>query len=233
MEFEHRKFAAESAEFHRAIDEILELDIPKKDLIHQYPIYSGFVNLGHHLALYELFKKTLTLSGHVAEIGTWKGAGLLFFAKLIKLFEPHSNTQVHGFDWFEGMDPDPEMDALTHQGMYKAEYELLLELIRIQKLENIAFVHKLDVAKEITKFFEEFPSLRFKLIYLDCGIYAVVKKSIQAFWPRLVKGGILIFDHFNNSAVPQECRAIQEELGDVEMHQIEFCRRPTGYVVKA
>ena len=24
----------------------------------------------------------------------------------------------------------------------------------------------------------------------------------------------------------------QEELGDVEMHQIEFCRRPTGYVVK-
>ena len=58
-----------------------------------------------YLAFNELYKKVLELPSHIAEVGTVRGASLVFFGKLIRLFEPHSDTQAHGFDWFERMKP--------------------------------------------------------------------------------------------------------------------------------
>jgi len=63
------------------------------------------MNIGRFLALYETYKRTLNLAGHIAEVGVWKASSLLYFAKLTRLFESESPTLVHGFDWYRGMVP--------------------------------------------------------------------------------------------------------------------------------
>ena len=41
--------------------------------------------------------------------------------------------------------------------------------------------------------------MRFKLVFIDCGIEKVLINTLPHVWSRLVKGGILILDHYNAS----------------------------------
>jgi hypothetical protein len=227
-----QKHALEDEKFHAYVGELLGMDIPPKEFIHLFPLFTGWVNLARYLGLYELYKLTRGVLGHMAEIGTWKGSSFLFLAKLVRIFEPHSTTQVHGFDWFAGMKYDSVQDKTDHQGMYTADQATLERLVRMQGLENTAILHSMDVTKELAPFMEAHPSLQFKLVFLDCAAYQVVTKSLEALWPRVTPGGVIIFDHANNSELPQEQQAIRDFLGDVKLRTLDFCRTPTAYLVK-
>ncbi len=47
-----------------------------------------------------------------------KSIFILFF-QLVQIFEPHSMSQVHGFDWFKGMDMDAPLDNKEFYGLHK------------------------------------------------------------------------------------------------------------------
>ena len=117
--------------------------------------------------------------GHIAEIGSYKGASLLHFSKLVKIFEGESLTQVHGFDWFQGTGKD-EINSFVEEGTYKESYERLIELIKIQGLENQTFIHKMDVTKELGPFLQQYLHMQFKLVFLDAGMYNIVKTVLAA-----------------------------------------------------
>lgn len=223
------RFSAVDAQFHEAVQKIIATNPAAIDLIHQFPLYAGNVNLARYLALYEAFKKVANLNGHYADIGTWKGSSLLFIAKLIKLFEPYSYSQAHGFDWFQGMDP-----SSNAEGNYKGDYESLLELIAIQGLGDITQVHKLDLTTELKAFFDIDPysGMRFKYIFLDCGIGSVLESALKHFWPRLCKGGILLFDHYGTSDCAIEAQVVDRFLKGQTMQSFSFARQPTAYVIK-
>jgi len=202
-------------------DYIAKLPPESKEYIYQFPLYVGQVNIGRHLFFYELYKKVLELNGHIADVGTYKGASFLFMAKLVRLFEPYNTTQVHGFDWFEGMG----------DGQYKCEYETLTDLISWQDLQDVAVLHKMDLTKELGGFFDDNPHLRFKYVFIDCGIRAVMDEALKYFWPRLVTGGILVMDHYNCEVSPEESNILEKYTNEPVM-QMPFNRQPTGYVVK-
>lgn len=230
---EHQKFEARAAEYHNGVQEILKLGYDSVDYIHHNPAFNGKENMARILSLYEIYKKVIDLSGHVAEVGVWKGATLLLFAKLISLFETYSYTQVHGFDWFQGMDPDSNYDRNTKPGSYQSDYDTLLKLVQIQKLDNICKIHRMDVTKDLGNFFEIYPSLRFKLVFLDAGTYEFVKSCIQQFWPRLQKGGIMFFDQYNECRATGETIAATEMLpADVQVQTIRWTKQPSAFVVK-
>jgi predicted O-methyltransferase YrrM len=181
--------------------------------------------------LYEAYKMTLGLAGHIAEAGVYKGAGTLFFAKLAQIFEPESLTLVHGFDWFEGARPTSEEPNII-EGAYKEDYERLMSLVRAQRLDNIVHIHKLDLRADLEQFFDTNRYMQFKLVFLDAGLYDIVKSCLVHFWPRLSSGGIIIFDQFNHELGPGETRAIKEFLPDAKMQAFPFGTMPTAYVVK-
>jgi len=228
------KFKDIDKEFHKNMNEILNLDIPKINLIHHFPVFIGHVNLAKYLFLYDLYKKCFELSAHIADVGTWKGASFLFMAKLVRLFENYNNTQVHGFDWFEGMEPgedDKKLDE-DYLSKYKSDYEMLLKLIDLQKLNDIAILHKMDITKELDTFFKKNPHLRFKMVFIDCGIKEVLDKSLENFWQRLVNGGILIMDHYNVEVSPSESEIVERYVGKNYIRQFPFNRQPTAYIIK-
>ena len=99
-----------------------------------FPAYVGHMALNRVLTIYELYKMSLGLAGHIADVGVYRGASSLLFAKLIKIFESESLTLCHGFDWFEGTGEVSEKDTdIVPEGSYKADYEELVTLIKNNK----------------------------------------------------------------------------------------------------
>ena len=229
--FNRGKFSDIDKDYFYYIDELLKSNVDKKDLIYNFPVYVGSVNLGRFLFFYDLYKQIYELNGHIADIGTYKGASLLTFAKLVKLFEPYNITQVYGFDWFKGMQASSE-DNSQYDGQYVADYEQLSKLIELQKLDNIAVLHKMDIEKETDDCMKDNPYMKFKLVFVDCGIKNVLEKSLENFWPRIINGGILIMDHYNGECSPAESNIVDKYIGKNHIKQMPFNRQPTGYIIK-
>ena len=228
---ERDKFNERSKHYFKALEKVLSLGWSEKELVHQFPLMSGEENIARYLALYEHYKMTSGIAGHIAEVGVWNGASLLYLTKLARIFEPYSYTVVHGFDWFQGMHPTNEKTDLK-SGIYTGDYEKLVATIEAQSLQNCVAVHKLDVAKDLPQFFEANPSLMFKLVFLDCSIFNVIEAALENLWPRLVRGGVLVLDEFNVSATPEETLAVRKFFGDAAVRTLQWSRQPSGYVIK-
>jgi len=206
-------------------------DINIKDLIYQFPVYVGEVNLARHLFFYDLYKKVISLNGHIADVGTFKGASFMFMSKLVKLHEAYNQTQVHGFDWFQGMSPSEEDDS-NQQGKYTGDYEYLQRLVELQDLDHIAQLHKMDITKDLKSFVEKHNYIRFKIIFIDCGIKEVMETTLKYLYPKLNYSGILIMDHFNDAQSPAESEILEKYIGKNKIYQMPFNRQPTAYVIK-
>ena len=171
------------------IKKIKKEKISNLDFIYQFPVYSGEVNLARFIFFYEMFKKVKDLSGHIADIGTWKGGSFFSFIKFVRLFEKNSQTLVYGFDWFKGMKPGIN-DDLSNVGKYATSYKGLKNLLKIQDLDKIGNVQKMDLTKKFEPFIKNNKWLRFKLAFIDCGTEKVLESTLPHIWSRLVQGGI-------------------------------------------
>jgi len=230
-EFEYMRFDARRDKYYSLLQEFKKMDIPVQDLVENFTCFTGHMSLSRYLGLYEIYKQTLGVAGHIAEVGTYKGSALFLFAKLVKIFESESLTQVHGFDWFQGMGED-SIEVKVKGGSYKADEATVRKLIQIQDLSNVAFVHKMDVTKELKLFLEKNKHLQFKVVFLDAGLYEVVKVCLPLFWERLTPGGILILDQYNHELSPGETMAVREILPNAKVRTMPNIWMPTAYIVK-
>lgn len=226
--FEHRR-----EPYYEALPRVLELAGETPNLLHHFPAYTGHVTLARFLFLYEVYKMTLGLAGHIAEAGIFKGTSVLQFAKMMQLFEPESLGLVFGFDWFQGNHPEGEEAELVDEGSYFAGYEEVSELVSVQGLDPLIRLVDMDLSgPALGEYFRENEHLHFKIVMLDCGLYEVVKNCLEEFWGRLGKGGVLVLDNFNHETAPGEVRAVREILPDAEIRTFPFCAQPTAYIVK-
>lgn len=229
--FENRKYEKLRPEYIKGFEEIMALDFDRTDYVNHFPAFIGHMTLARFLQLYEAYKMTMEVAGHIAEVGVFKAAASLFFAKLVRIFEPSSLTLVHGFDWFKGARITEE-EKYVKNGECQVDYDLIMQLIKSQGYENSVHIHNFDITKDLEGFFEKNPHLQFKLIFLDCGVYDVVSASIKHFWPRMTSGGIMIFDHYSHEFAPGEMRAIREYLPEEKIRAFPFGWMPAAYVIK-
>ena len=231
--FETLKFNHRRLKFYQYIKYIKSNNIKVEDILEHSPAFIGHMSLNRIITLYEIYKKTLGLNGHIAELGVYKGSGSLLFAKLVKIFESESLTQVHGFEWFKGTgDKNSYDNELVKKGTYSYDKKKLLKLIKIQGFNNILKIHDLDIVKELEKFLKKNSHLRFKLVFLDIGINSVLDIAIPLVWNKLVKGGALIFDQYNHELAPGETIAIEKYLKGKKIRTIKNSWMPNAYVIK-
>lgn len=232
---EAQKFDYRRKQYYEYLDYLKE-NIPGggvNEILEHFTAYVGHMSLHRVFTIYELYKKTLGMAGHIADVGVYKGASSLLFAKLIKIFESEALTMCHGFDWFKGTGELSSVDSkLVEEGSYRADYEELKLLIEKQGFDNIFKIHKLNLLTDLDIFFKENAHLRFKLVMMDAGIYDVMKVAIPFFWERLNCGGIMIFDQYSCQFAPGETLAIHELLPNVEVHTISNSWMPNAYIIK-
>lgn len=219
-----------------AANKFVQLGYEPSDYYNYFPCFMNARTLARYMSLFELYKATLGLAGHIAEVGVYRGGVSLLFAKLMLLYEPHTITQVHGFDWWRESSDSEGGAADVERGRaydYAEPYDRITQLIGVQGLQRWAVMHRLNIVSDLEPFFVENAHLQFKLVFLDAGDYDTTARAIREFWPRLLPGGIMIFDQFNHEVAPGESRAVRELLPeDAVIRAFPHGWMPTAYVVK-
>jgi hypothetical protein len=232
-QFESRKFEGRRTDYYAYRDFLEKQEISIADWLEHFPAYVGHMSLNRALTLYEYYKLASRVAGHIGEIGVYKGAGTLMFAKLVRIFESESLTQVHGFDWFQGTGQLSDQDStLVPEGGYQSDVDLLMNVVQMQGLSDIVRIHNFDLTRGLEAFLERYAHLQFKLCFMDAGLYEVMRVSIPLFWNRLTPGGLMVFDQFSHELGPGETIAIREFLPGVHIRTLPNSWMPNAYAIK-
>jgi len=225
-------------------------DIDPLTAVNLFPVLLRRQNLKRFLAHVELFKLTLEVPGDIAEVGVFRGLGLMTWANLLESYAIGDRTKiVYGFDNWRGFtalapkDGGNVDEVQKSQGgfspaKYKEELEAAIAIFdedrfipwkaRVKLVEG-------QVEETASRFALENPGVRFSLVHLDCDLYEPTKAALEAFWPRLSRGGVMLFDEYGIKDWPGETAAVDEYFADqpeVKVKTLPWTNAPAGYVVK-
>lgn len=190
------------------------------------------------LAHYELFKATMDLPGEIVECGVFKGASFVRFAGFRDLFCNPFNHKIIGFDIFGKFPETKYADDKKHKnnfveaaGENSISKKQLHENLKIKESDrNIELVEG-DITKTVPNYVKNNPQLKISLLNLDTDIYEPAVTILKYFWPRIVKGGILILDDYGVWA--GETKAVDEYFKD---KNVKICKYPFAmtpcYIIK-
>ena len=202
-------------------------------VIDHWPLYVGIGNLGRFMAIGDILRSTLEVPGHVAEFGSWRGANLIFLAKLLRIYDPHGNKQVHCFESFAGLETFSTQDGAAGEsegGTYRGSYEELMAMINLSDLAEDVVIHKGDIMHTLPAALDN-QGLSFSFVYCDTDLYAPSRVILDNLHDRLSKGGVFVMDEWNYDKWPGEAVAVREFLKDhgdaYEMLHVRNARQPT------
>lgn len=189
------------------------------------------------LAHYELFKRAIDLPGAMVECGVFKGASFVRFAGFRDLFGNPFSHKLIGFDIF-GKFPEANFEEdkkyrnnfVEAAGEQSISKEQLLEILKKKGVDkNIELVEG-DVTKTIPEYLKRNPHLKISLLNLDTDIYEPAVTILKHFWPRIVRGGVLILDDYGT--FPGETKAVDEYFKNknVKIRKFPFAMTPC-YVI--
>ncbi len=198
-----------------------------------------FAKLASKLRFTELTKN---LPGDIVELGVFKGSGLFGWLKANAITSVNNKT-VYGFDIFDetqliktlsGKQASLMASLFQDRGFTHGEssyYDFLNRLIADCGFKNFELI-KGDVRSSLETFLQERPGFRASIINFDLDVDEPTYASLQLLWPRLVKGGIAIFDEY---AIGEwdESNAVDRFFADHHIRlQTTGCPAPTAYVIK-
>lgn len=191
------------------------------------------------LIRYRLFEKTIDIPGDIIECGVFKGAGLMYWGKLLEIFSSNSQKRVIGFDGFR---PFLEMPLRTEEysvaerhdeiipGVSKREVEAAIDAAglahRIELIEGDIGVTAIEYARQNI-------GTRISLLHLDLDTYSGTKAALASFYPLVSSGGLVILDEYGMPGMG-ETDAVDEFLAGkgIRVMAVPYSESPTGYFIK-
>jgi hypothetical protein len=135
--------------------------------------------------------------GVVVECGVGKARTFQMLALLLE--EEDKGRPLWGFDSFEGF-PEPSKEDASPRNPKKGEWKVM----RHQDAEALIADLRVDTPVKIVKgFFEdtlarttELPPIA--LLHLDVDLYQSYKTCLENLFPKVIKGGVVMFDEYRN-----------------------------------
>ena len=250
-EFDGFKKTGIDSEIENMIEEhCRQYNIDSINAVKLFPVLARRQLLKRFLAHVDIFKMTLEIPGDIAELGVYRGLGLMTWANLLEAYSIGDRTKtIYGFDNWKGFtefSPEDGKNAKDFQkiiGGFSPEnyYKELNNAIAIFDKDRfipwkprIKFI-KGNIEETAHNFIKENPGVRFSLIHFDCDLYKPTKAALECFWPILSRGGIMLFDEYSIPAWPGETKAVDEffsDKRDVIIKKLTWTNVPTGYIVK-
>lgn len=227
-----------------------QFSIGPLDAVKLFPVLARRQWLKRFLAHLELFRMTLDVPGDIAELGVFRGLGLMTWANLLEAYCIGDRTKtVYGFDNWKGFlelskeDGKEEGSVEKTVGGFSPEkyHDELVEAIKI--FDTDRFVPwkprvKLvvgSIEESVRDFVEHNPGIRFSLIHFDCDLYRPTKIALEHLWPLVSRGGVVLFDEYSIKEWPGETKAVDEYFSDkpdVRIKTLQWTNAPAGYIVK-
>ena len=176
------------------------------------------------------------VEGEIVECGVGDGQTLSYILFNLTYNEKHFNRRYIGFDSFEGF-PEPSDEDNSQRNPKKGEWSHTNEEFVIGNLNDLGFEDK-DYKKikfikgfyETTFQKEKNNIIKISLLHIDCDLYSSTKISLETWFDKVEKNGIIVFDEYLNTAInfPGAIKAIDEFLG-VDKDQIKICTYTKQY----
>jgi hypothetical protein len=249
--FDGFKKTGPDAEIENSIEaHIAKHNINSLDVLKLFPVLARRQWLKRFLAHIELFQKTLNVPGDIAELGVFRGLGLMTWANLLEAYCVGDRTKtVYGFDNWLGFTKFDYQDGATDEKAHKTlggfnpepfhrELSDAIELFDSDRFVPWkARVKLIDGQIETTvgNFVSENPGVRFSLVHFDCDLYAPTRAALEALWPKVSRGGVVLFDEYGIPDWPGETQAVDEFLADKQELNLEtftWTNAPAAYLVK-
>lgn len=156
--------------------------------------------------LWQLVNETAKLDGALIEVGVWKGGSGALIAKRAKL--SGIKDKVYLCDTFTGVVKAGEKDSTYEGGEHaNTSKEIVEELSNKLKLNNTRIL--------VGMFPEETSKLvsdnKFRFCHIDVDVYQSSKDIVKWLWPKLVIGGIVVFDDYGFEGCDGVTRFVNEE----------------------
>ncbi|MFH1593947.1 MAG: TylF/MycF/NovP-related O-methyltransferase [Candidatus Omnitrophota bacterium] len=245
-----KKTGVDSSIEDRIEDFCRKFHIDPLNAVKLFPVLARRQWLKRFLAHAELFKKTLEVPGDIAELGVFRGLGLMTWANLLEAYCIGDRTKVvYGFDNWKGFGELAPEDGKSADEVEKFEggfspdkyYEELREAIAIFDEDRfIPWKSRIklvrgDIEETVPNFVNENSGVRFSLIHFDCDLYKPTKVALQSLWPILSPGGLMLFDEYSMPEWQGETRAVDEFFGGKQGFKIKtlsWTNAPAAYVIK-
>ena len=225
-------------------------DIGALDVLKLFPVLARRQWLKRFLAHTELFRQTLDVPGDIAELGVFRGLGLMTWANLLEAYCIGDRTKtVYGFDNWKGFTKFDEQDGAPNEKAHKTLGDFNPEPFHRELTDAIAIydadrfvpwkprIKLIDgqIEQSVAKFAEDNPGVRFSLVHFDCDLYAPTKAALEVLWSRVSRGGVLLFDEYAIPDWPGETKAVDEFLADkpgLKLQTFNWTNAPAAYLVK-
>lgn len=166
--------------------------------------------------LCELIERTKHLPGAIADCGVFFGGSTIAMGLWMR--QHRIRKDIYGFDSFEGFDPesaarDLELGGVDnkdrHLHRFRAtSYDMVVRKVQRYRLSSVHMVKGYFKDSLLT-----LPAgLRFCFAHLDVNLYESYKECLEFLYPRIVPGGIIIFDEYNDPPWPGCNKAVDEFL---------------------
>lgn len=165
---------------------------------------------------YILSRNALAVQGgDFIECGVQNGLGFFIFAAVLDLWDTQ-NRSIYGFDSFVGLASPTLEDLHATTGTQFFSAGALAGSTR-EQIEAIALechCHSEVVQGWIPHCFQGYEDKRFCFAHIDVDLYQSTIDSLTFVYPRMLKGGIILFDDYGFPMCKGARKAIDEYLSD-------------------
>jgi hypothetical protein len=178
-----------------------------------------------HYVLNYLIKSAELEKGDVCEAGCWRGLSAYQIASHIKSCQ--IDVPFHLFDSFEGLSEIQDVDRYEKDGRDPQHIMQQFACPLSQVQDNLkAFNFIRYYPGWIPNRYPEVSDVAFSFVHIDVDLYQPIRDSFLFFYPRLVSGGIMVFDDYGCIQFPGAKKAVDECLS--EYGQPFFLPMPSG-----
>ena len=139
--------------------------------------------------------------GEIVECGVFKGTTAYQIRSL-------TNKPIHLFDSFEGISGREKADS-QRDGDIGGKGEIACSLEDVKKYLSDFYDFKYYKGWIPDKF-SDVKDLKFAFVHVDVDVYQPTKDSFDFFYPRMVKGGIIVCDDYGFLTWPGCKKAVDE-----------------------
>ena len=160
-------------------------------------------------ALFSLASSVKHLPGCTAECGVFKGASsYLIVAATRTAYSLH-----YCFDSFQGLSTPQKEDFVPEKDdAYWMAGKFAIDLEYVTRALD-AFRYDIAILPGwIPTRFAEVTAERFSFVHIDVDFFEPTRDSIAFFYPRMIKGGIVLFDDYDSPRCPGARKAIDAFL---------------------